>query len=52
MTLENNEKDIDKLIKEQFHSLSSEQWEETKNTFPYCEIPFIVKRAVEISKTN
>ena len=39
--------EIDKIIRASFHGFSDEQWQELKNTFPYSEIPFIVKRALE-----
>ena len=43
--------DVNKIIREKFHGFSDEQWDELKNTFPYSEIPFIVKRALE-NKAN
>ena len=41
---------IDKIIREKYHGFSDEQWGELKNIFPYSEIQFIVKNALEIQK--
>lgn len=37
------DEEIVQVIRNHFHGFSDEQWEELKTTFPYAEIPFIVR---------
>ena len=35
-------------MKKHFHGFSKEQFDEEKNNFPYCEIPFIMQSWADI----
>lgn len=42
--------EVSEIIRRKFHGFSDEQWENLKDTFPYSEIPFIVKEAIGLTK--